>query len=147
MLFLANTQYTVKMEPYNPDYYYYLSEAYAMRQNHDDIVKTFEEGIARMPDSSELHYYMGVSYQKIGKWADAVPWFEKAIELDDHLNSHYYMARWFEKQGNRTMAVHHWTRRVTLGDPSDQWTKEATRRLRNLSPSALPSLKSIGASS
>ena len=140
-------QKAVKMEPYNPDYYYYLSEAYAMRQNHDDIVKTFEEGIARMPDSSELHYYMGVSYQKIGKWADAVPWFEKAIELDDHLNSHYYMARWFEKQGNRTMAVHHWTRRVTLGDPSDQWTKEATRRLRNLSPSALPSLKSIGASS
>ncbi|MEE2708512.1 MAG: hypothetical protein VYA69_02855 [Gemmatimonadota bacterium] len=136
----------IDQEPYNTQYYYYLSEAYAMRQNHAEIVKTFEEGIAKMPDNSELHFYMGVSHQKIGQWVDAVPWFGKAIELDDHLNSHYYMARWYEKQGNRQMAVHHWKKRVTLGDPNEKWTQEATRRLGNLSPSALPGLRSIGAS-
>ena len=137
---------TVDLEPYNTQYYYFLSEAYAMRQNHDGIVKTFEEGIAKMPDNSELHFYMGVAYQKIGQWAEGVPWFEKAIKLDDHLNSHYYMARWYEKQGNREMAVHHWKKRVTLGDPDEKWTQEATRRLGNLAPSALPGLKTIGAS-
>jgi len=136
----------VDKEPYNTQHYYYLSEAYAMRQNHAEIIKTFEEGIEKMPANSELHFYMGVSHQKTGQWAEAVPWFGKAIELDDHLNSHYYMARWYEKQGNRKMAVHHWKKRVTLGNPKEKWTQEATRRLGNLSPSALPGLRSIGAS-
>lgn len=130
----------IALEPRRQSLYYGLATAYSMIANHDAAIKTYEQGMVNMPDNGDLCYNLGVLYQRIGKWEQSIPWFEKAVQIDNHVDAHFYLARWYEKQGNRQMAIEEWKQRIELGDPSEEWTRDAIRRLNILSPSALPAV-------
>lgn len=118
-----------------------LAKAYTLRQDRKNAIETYRRGIAALPDHADLCYDLGVLYQRMGRWEEGVPWFERAIEVGNHANAHFYMARWYEKQGNREKAIAHWRARILAGDPDDEWTKDAVRRLNLLSPNALRAIE------
>ena len=93
-----------------------------------------------MEEQADLYYSLGILYQRHGHWEKAVPYFEQAIEVGNHVDAHFYMARWYEKQGDRQKATELWQQRILLGDPHEKWTKKAMTQLRLLSPSAVPAI-------
>ena len=133
-------QRAIELDPYDQELYYGLATAYSISLNDRGAIETYEKGIVVLPDNADLYYNLGVLYQRIGEWEQAISWFERAIEVGNHTDAHFYMARWYEKQGNRQKAVEHWRQRILLGEPTEEWTREAIRRLKILSPSTLPAI-------
>ena len=56
------------------------------KEIHDEelvlAIKEFEKAISYNPKSADAHYNLGIVYMKKGKEKHAVPYFEKAIELN-----------------------------------------------------------------
>lgn len=130
----------IKLAPNDHRGYIGLANAYSLSAKMSLAIETYEQGIRLLPQNAELYYNLGVLYQRHGSWDKALPYFQKAIAVDDHANSHYYLARWYEKNGDRANAVEHWKKRIALGDPYEQWTTEAMAHLRALAPSELPTI-------
>ena len=56
--------------------------------------------------------------------------FEKAIEIDNHLNSHLYMAYIYELRGDMDNAVKHLRLRIRhKTGPDDEFAEEARKHL------------------
>lgn len=130
----------IKLAPNDYRGYIGLANAYSLSAKMPLAIETYEQGIRLLPQNAELYYNLGVLYQRHGSWDKALPYFQKAIAVNDHPNSHYYLAKWYEKHGDRANAVEQWKKRISLGDPYELWTTEAMDHLRALAPSELPAI-------
>lgn len=130
----------VNLNPNDYRGYIGLANAHSLSAKMPLAIETYEQGIRLLPQNAELYYNLGVLYQRHGSWDKALPYFQKAIAVDDHANSHYYLGKWYEKNGDRANAVEQWKKRIAVGDPYDQWTIEAMAHLRALAPSELPTI-------
>jgi len=71
----------------------------------------YKAGIAAMhalgrDEHPDVANYIGYSYRKMGDYADAKIWYEKALAADpDHVRTWSYYGMWQMEQGNRLKAL------------------------------------------
>ena len=85
--------------------------------NYDAAVKAFKKVIELVPDWSEAHFQLGVSYGEAGRYEDAVISINKAIELDDSKGIYYYgRGRIFLMAGDQARAMEDFTKAADMSD-------------------------------
>jgi len=82
---------------------------------------------------SAAYNNLGIIYEKEGKSNKAEEMYIKAINIDaQYAPAYSNLALLNEERGNTKKALEYWRKRVLYGDPNDEWTQEATERLRSL---------------
>lgn len=75
------------------------------------LAGNYQAGIAAMhalgrDDHPDVANYIGYSYRRMGDYADAKVWYEKALAADpDHVRTWSYYGMWQMEQGNRLKAL------------------------------------------
>ena len=64
------------------DIYLNMSAIYISKKDYKSAIEILLEGIEENPDSENLYYNLGCSYEKLGKRAEAVVAIKKSIELN-----------------------------------------------------------------
>ena len=67
------------------DIYLNMSAIYISKKDYKSAVEILLEGIEENPDSENLYYNLGCSYEKLGKRAEAVVAIKKSIELNEKI--------------------------------------------------------------
>lgn len=62
------------------------------KQNWTEAVTRLQQAALRLPDSADLHNYLGFSYRKLGKMDLAFAHYKRALEANPrHLGAHEYI--------------------------------------------------------
>ena len=75
------------------------------------LAGNYKDGIAAMhalghDEHPDVANYIGYSYRRLGDYADAKVWYEKALAADpDHVRTWSYYGMWQMEQGNRLKAL------------------------------------------
>ena len=64
-----------------------LGVVFAMKQQFPAAIEQWKEGIKYDADNATLHFFIGSAYIDMGNRQEALPWFNKARELDSNLHS------------------------------------------------------------
>ncbi|HYP01681.1 MAG TPA: tetratricopeptide repeat protein [Pyrinomonadaceae bacterium] len=70
--------------------YYNLANVYAVTNQHEQAITTFQEVIRRLPKVATTHYNVGLSQAALGKHRDAINSFNEAIKLKEDYSEAYY---------------------------------------------------------
>lgn len=76
---------------------------------------------------------LGIIYEQEGNSKEAEAMYLKAIWVNpDYPAAYANLALLNEAEGNKDKALDYWRKRVSYGDPDDEWTKEALRRIKEM---------------
>jgi tetratricopeptide (TPR) repeat protein len=75
----------VELDPRNATAQLALADLEARAGNVDQMILVIERAAAAVPESSELQYRLAASYEQVGRRADAIDAYEKAISLNGDL--------------------------------------------------------------
>jgi len=53
-----------------------------VKRNYEDAIPNFERAIELGAQSEEYYYELGLSYVYLGECDKAIPWLEKALEIN-----------------------------------------------------------------
>jgi tetratricopeptide (TPR) repeat protein len=80
---------------------WYLSRA----KRYEDALEILKQRMAQDPDSHLPYYMIGYQYYEQGRYAEALPWFDAALERHPtHLKSHWRRANALRQVGQHTKA-------------------------------------------
>ena len=68
-----------KLNPKNPEIYYYLGISYHGEGLVQEATKEFKKAVKLKPDYSEAHNYLGTIYFSMGLWDEAIVEFNEAL--------------------------------------------------------------------
>jgi type II secretory pathway component GspD/PulD (secretin) len=76
---------------------------------------------------------LGIIYEQEGKLGRAEEMYKQAVIADSQYAPAYSnLALFNEEKGDYSKALDYWRKRISYGDPNDEWTKEAIQRLKKL---------------
>jgi tetratricopeptide (TPR) repeat protein len=81
------------------------------------------------PGSGEAYYNLGVAYYNDEAIQEAVRFFERAIEMEDHPESYYYLGVIYAEAGDKDRAVSFLRERIRLRKGFDDPYAEQAREL------------------
>lgn len=79
---IESTRATISLEPNNASRYYQLGVLESSRENLPAAVQMFEEAVRLSPDYANARYFLALSYDAIGRPADARAQFVRVLELN-----------------------------------------------------------------
>ena len=118
----------LRAEKKNPDLYYYFGEAShylgleqtdsdARFQQYTEATGAFAEGLKLFPNDPRLLLKMGRTLGNLGRFDEATPYFERALQADPHLaNACAAFAVHWQMQGQLEKAKEMYARAKTLGE-------------------------------
>jgi tetratricopeptide (TPR) repeat protein len=110
-----------------------LGKIYIVRNEMFPIMDVLTRVIKIDPTNSDAYYNLGILYYNSNDYDNAVRFFEKAIAIDNHLNSHVYLAYIYEARGDVDKAISYLRLRIrNKTGPNDEYAEEARRHLFNL---------------
>ena len=59
----------------------YMANIYALRGEYDMAIEHFREAIKYAPSNPDLHYNLGITLKKAGRYEEAIREFERVLEL------------------------------------------------------------------
>lgn len=59
------------------------SAVYFQLRDYPNLIESSRKGVASDPDEWMEHYFLGVGYEAVGRRAEAIPEYQKAIEMSD----------------------------------------------------------------
>ena len=71
----------VEIDPGNPQNWYELANVYTRVGAFDNAIQAFQKAVSLGFESGELYKNLGLAHAMTGKYQEAVPFFEKSIEL------------------------------------------------------------------
>jgi tetratricopeptide (TPR) repeat protein len=105
---LAMRQSLVLASPQAGEGYFNLAEAYRKQGQLTEAATAFEEAARKMPDYALARSKRGLTLSSLGRHAEAIPEFEKAIALDPRLReAHYNLGMLLARQGQQSRALAH----------------------------------------
>ena len=76
---------------------------------------------------------LGIIYEQEGKLGRAEEMYKQAVIADSQYAPAYSnLALFNEEKGDYAKALDYWRKRISYGDPNDEWTKEAIQRMKKL---------------
>lgn len=79
----AEKQYrrALTLDPASPVVYMDYAVFLAGRNRLPDALTLLQQAVVKLPDNADVHYYLGRVLYDMGRYADALPAFEKTVEL------------------------------------------------------------------
>jgi len=123
----------LKIHPNSLDGLLALGKLYVFRNDVLNIIRVYEKVLKIKPDYADVYYNLGIAYYNDKKEEKAIRFFERAIELNNHVDSHLYLGIIHAKRGDREQAIEFLRKRIRLrrGD-NDPFAEEARRNLYEL---------------
>jgi tetratricopeptide (TPR) repeat protein len=81
----------------DPEALQYLFGLYVAEEQYAEAAQTIEQALAADPTNANLQLYAGIAQAQLGNHAAAIPYLDKAIELNSELKD-AYLARAFSHQ-------------------------------------------------
>jgi tetratricopeptide (TPR) repeat protein len=85
------------INPEQPDLLAELGRLYVMSGEFLEIMPVFDKLIKIAPSNSNAFYNLGIYYYNQKDYENAVRLFQRAIEIDSHLDAHLYLAYIYEQ--------------------------------------------------
>lgn len=82
-----------------------VATVYAREKKYADSERVFRELAKRYPDASVGSYGIGRTLQERGRFAEALPYFDKALALEARAHVHYRMAQCWQALNEKAKAV------------------------------------------
>jgi len=96
----------IKMEPYNPDYYFRAGALFEKRNKSTQAAQFYKKAIDMDPRNSEAHFALGSLLFKGKRYNDAKIILTKALKLrPDNYKAHFYLGRMYKETQNYTSAI------------------------------------------
>ena len=110
-----------------------LGKIYIVRNEMIPLMDVLTKVIRLDPDNADAYYNLGILYYNSNDYDNAKRFFNRAIQINNHLNSHLYLAYIFELEGNLDMAIKHLRLRIHYKTGSDdEFAEEARKHLYKL---------------
>lgn len=117
---LGFMQQAATAEPYSPDIYYYLAEAYRKMGRYQDAVVAYEQALGLNPQFAPAYLGRALAYEKIDPEANIEGELTYAIEYDPYyVDAYLNRARVRIKHNNPTGAIEdlHTAETLSAGNP------------------------------
>ncbi|MDO8661660.1 MAG: secretin N-terminal domain-containing protein [Candidatus Omnitrophota bacterium] len=99
--------------------------------NPKDAKEFFLKAIQLDNKLAPAYNNLGIIYEQEGKPREAEAMYLKAISVNpDYAAAYANLALFNEGKGDSAKALDYWRKRVSYGDPDDDWTKEALQRVK-----------------
>ncbi len=96
----------IKMEPYNPDYYFKAGELFELRGKGPQAAQYYKKAIDMDPRNSEAHFSLGTLLYKGKRFNDSKLILQKALKLrPDNYKAHYYLGKMNKESQNFPAAI------------------------------------------
>ncbi len=96
----------IKMEPYNPDYYYAAGQLFEKRNKSTQAAQYFKKTIDMDPRNSDAHFSLGTLLYRGKRYNDAKIILAKALKLrPDNYKAHFFLGRMYKETQNYTSAI------------------------------------------
>lgn len=110
-----------------------LGKIYLVRNDIMKIIEIYNRVIELEPTNSAAYYNLGILYYNSEDYDNAEKFLQKAIQIDNHLNSHLYLAYLYELKGDYENAIKQLRLRIRYRKGlDDEFAEEARRRLYDL---------------
>jgi len=108
-----------------------LGTLYLKTQRFDEAEKVFAGLLQRFPQSSNSYYDMGVVCFMKKEYRKALPYFLKAIAMDQNLDAYLYAGITYRLLGQNKKALHYYRERIRRSSGADdKFAKEAMKGIR-----------------
>lgn len=106
--------------------YYDVGKEHASAKRYVAAVEHFQKGLDLRDDlgtdtesyeikNEDIHYNLGVTYIKLGRYPEATQALKEAVHLDDSLvRAHYHLGYAYVEQGSYTLAIQHLERAIDI---------------------------------
>ncbi|NQT25892.1 tetratricopeptide repeat protein [candidate division KSB1 bacterium] len=84
-----------------------LGKLYLVQDRFGAMIALYEKIVKRWPDSSDVIYNLGLAYHYQDDTQNAVRFFQRAIEIDNHAYSHYFLGIIALNKNQQTEALTH----------------------------------------
>jgi tetratricopeptide (TPR) repeat protein len=99
---------TIQLDPNFKNTYQSLSGLYAMEHKEKEIIELNQNAINKGIRYDGLYINIGNVYYMAGDTAKALPYLEKAIELNaNNKNLNSFLAQYYQNKGNSVKASHY----------------------------------------
>lgn len=96
----------IKMEPYNPDFYYNAGKLFEKRNKAAQAAQYYKKTIDMDPRNSDAHFSLGTLLYKGKRYNDAKIILAKALKLrPDNYKAHFFLGRMHKESQNYTSAI------------------------------------------
>jgi len=110
----------------------FLGWTYSFQGRHEDAIAECHTAIAVDPDFGNPYNDIGAYLIELGRWDEAIPWFEKAIEApryDPRHFPHFNLARVYIQKYDYTPAIGHLRKALELEPQYGSAQRELKRLL------------------
>ncbi|MCX5699547.1 MAG: hypothetical protein NTX01_07600 [Candidatus Omnitrophica bacterium] len=98
-----------------------------------EAIRNFIKAVELDNKYAAAYNNLGIIYEQEFKFQDAEAMYLKAIAVDPHFSPAYAnLALFCEERKDFFKALEYWKKRVLYGDPNNEWTKQAARRVKEL---------------
>lgn len=84
-----------------------LGKLYLVQDRFDDLIVLYEHIIDRWPDSPDVIYNLGLAYYYQQDIDNAIRFFNRAVQIDNHAYSHYFLGVLYLNQNREEDALLH----------------------------------------
>lgn len=76
-------QKALTIDPDNGAIYYNLANVYYNAESFNDAIKLYQQALQKGVDEADTNYMIGMSFNQLGAFKEALPFLMRAAELDD----------------------------------------------------------------
>ena len=106
-----------------------LGKLYTLRNDVLNIIDIYTRVLEIDPGKGSAYYNLGIAYYNDEREEEAVRFFKRAVEMEDHADSHFYLGVIYAKRGEKERAVEHLRRRIRLKKGNEDPFAEQAREL------------------
>ena len=92
----------------------YLSKIFISQNNILKVLEIGKRAVELAPNNVDAYFNLGVAYYHWEDYENAQAFFQRAVDLDDHINAHLYLAYLYERKGDHAQAIRHLRKRLQL---------------------------------
>ena len=105
-----------------------MSKLYIARSDVEQIIEIYEKILKMDPLNAEAFYNLGITYYHIEDFETSARFFERAIQVNNHLDSHYSLGLVLKELGETDRAIENFRVRVRRKRDNDDPVAEAARQ-------------------
>lgn len=94
-----------------------LGIIYSLQGKYDQAIEECKKAVELDPQYGESYYQIGSCLVSLCREADAIYWFEKAIEVNKeevNYSAYYKLGKIYEKKGDWQKALRHFNKAITI---------------------------------
>jgi tetratricopeptide (TPR) repeat protein len=119
----------LKKYPDNLDLHILLGRIATKKGLINESIMYYQGAMKITPDNFTVNYDLAMIHMDSGKPELAIPYFEKCLTLNHHIQSMFHLARAYEACGNNRQAIKYYREFLESASPDDPGREYAKKRL------------------